>query len=49
LPIDGLYLLRSLIAEAPPEEQAEVLRLIADIFVNNSREATEPVQFLKAL
>jgi len=37
---------RSLIAEAPPEEQAEVLRLIADIFVNNSREATDPVQFL---
>ncbi|AUB41880.1 Lambda repressor-like, DNA-binding domain [Nostoc flagelliforme CCNUN1] len=41
--------LRSLIAEAPPEEQAEVLRLIADIFVNNSREATDPVQLLKAL
>ncbi|MBD2248101.1 XRE family transcriptional regulator [Nostoc sp. FACHB-888] len=41
--------LRSLIAEAPPEEQAEVLRLIADIFVNNSREATDSVQLLKAL
>jgi transcriptional regulator with XRE-family HTH domain len=41
--------LRSLIAEAPPEQQAEVLRLIADIFVNNSREATDSVQLFKAL
>lgn len=41
--------LRSLIAQAPPEEQAEVLRLIADIFVNNSREATDTVQLLKVL
>lgn len=41
--------LRSLIAQAPPEEQAEVLRLIADIFANHNREATNTVQLLKVL
>ncbi|MBR8832534.1 MAG: XRE family transcriptional regulator [Stigonema ocellatum SAG 48.90 = DSM 106950] len=35
--------LRSLIAQAPPEEQAEALRVIADIFANHSRETAEPV------
>ncbi|MHC5609596.1 MAG: hypothetical protein ACYTXA_00790 [Nostoc sp.] len=29
--------LRSLIAQAPPEEQAEVLHLIADLFARNQK------------
>lgn len=41
--------LRSLIAQAPPQEQAEVLRVIADLFVRNNRETTEPVDLAKAV
>lgn len=41
--------LRSLVAQAPPEEQAEALRVIADVFASNSRVTTEPVKLVKAV
>jgi len=41
--------LRSLIAQAPPEEQAEALRVIADVFANHSRETAEPVNLKAAV
>ncbi|WP_026736128.1 helix-turn-helix domain-containing protein [Fischerella sp. PCC 9605] len=41
--------LRSMIAQAPPEEQAEVLRLMADLFVSNNRTTANTAELAKAV
>ncbi len=37
----GTTSLRSQVAQAPPQEQAEVLRLMADLFESSKRQVTE--------
>ena len=41
--------LRSLIVQAPPAEQVEVLRLIAEILAKNVRNNTDTVEFAEAV
>ncbi len=41
--------LRSLIVKAPPQEQAEALHLIAEIFAKNIRNNTDTVEFAEAV
>ncbi len=41
--------LRSQIVKAPPEEQADALCLLANIFANNTRKEKDPVELAEAV